>query len=176
MATKQVQIGEIQKKGLEAAVQLAQLSIENTQRVIEIQVAVAKSIFEDTVSNAKALGNAKDPQEAVQIRSRLAQTTAEKVFAGAKEIAEVATKAQNQIGKLVGDQFTTNGTEVFEAFTQFFSGLPLADQNALNAFQGGLDSTRAAVEQLSKASAEAFQAFTQAKIPATTAPKPRKSS
>mgnify|MGYP001019803867 CR=1 FL=1 len=39
MATKQEQqFNEIQKKNLEAAMRLAQLSIENSQRIMELQV------------------------------------------------------------------------------------------------------------------------------------------
>ncbi|MDR2092447.1 MAG: phasin family protein [Azoarcus sp.] len=168
MATKPEQINELQKKGLEAAVQLAQLSIENTQRVIEIQVAVAKSLFEDSVNNAKALGSIKDPQEAMQLRSRFAQNTAEKVFAGAREIAEVATKAQTQVSKLIGEQITASSAEVFGAIQNMFKGLPIGDQSTLDAIQGTLNTTRTAVEQLTRASSEAFQAFTQVQVPATT--------
>jgi phasin family protein len=168
MAAKPEQINELQKKSLEAAVQLAQLSIENTQRVIEIQVAVAKSLFEDSVTNAKALTSVKDPQEAVQLRTRFAQTTAEKVFAGAREIAEVATQAQAQVGKLVGEQLTAGSTEVLGVFQNLFKGLPIADQGTLDAIQTTLNTTRTAVEQLTRASSEAFQAFTQVQVPATT--------
>lgn len=168
MAAKTEQINELQKKSIEAAVQLAQLSIENTQRVIEIQVAVAKSLFEDSVNNAKALSGIKDPQEAVQLRTRFAQNTAEKVFAGAREIAEVATKAQSQVSKLVGEQFTSSSTEVLDAIQQLFKGLPMGDQSAMGAIQNTLNTTRTAVEQLARASTEAFQAFTQVQVPATT--------
>ncbi|MBS0553745.1 MAG: phasin family protein, partial [Proteobacteria bacterium] len=37
MAGKQEQMNELQKKNLEAAMRLAQLSIENSQRIMEIQ-------------------------------------------------------------------------------------------------------------------------------------------
>ena len=168
MAAKTEQTRELQKKSLDAAVQLAQLSIENTQRVIEIQVAVAKSLFEDSVNNAKALSGIKDPQEALQLRSRFAQNTAEKVFAGAREIAEVATKAQSEVGKLVGESLTAGSAEVLGAIQKLFTGLPIADQGTLNAIQSSLNTTRTAVEQMTKASSEAFQAFTQVKVPATT--------
>jgi phasin family protein len=168
MATKPEQVNELQKKSLEAAVQLAQLSIENTQRVIEVQVAVAKSLFEDSVNNAKALSGIKNPQEAVQLRTRFAQNSAEKVFAGAREIAEIAAKAQSQIGKFVGEQLTNSSAEVLETIQQMFQGLPIADQGTLNAIQNTLNTTRAAVEQLTRMSSETFQAFTQVQVPATT--------
>jgi len=167
MTARVEQINEVQKKSLEAAVQLAQLSIENTQRVIEVQVAVAKSLFEDSVNNAKTLSGVKDPQEAIQLRSRFAQNAAEKVFAGAREIAEIAAKAQSQIGKLVGEQLTSSSAEVLETIQQMFKGIPIADQGTMSAIQNTLDTTRSAVEQLTRASSEAFQAFTQVTVPPT---------
>ena len=168
MAAKPEQFNEVQKKSLEAAVQLAQLSIENTQRVIEVQVAVAKSLFEDSVNNAKALGGIKNPQEAVQLRTRFAQNSAEKVFAGAREITEIASQAQAQISKLVGEQITNSSTEVLGVIQKMFQGLPIADENTINAIQSTLNTTRTAVEQLTRASSEAFQAFSQTNVPATS--------
>ncbi|MCL2591044.1 MAG: phasin family protein [Betaproteobacteria bacterium] len=167
-AKPEQQFNEIQKKSLEAAVQLAQLSIENTQRVIEVQVAVAKSLFEDSVNNAKALSGIRNPQEAVQLRTRFAQNSAEKVFAGAREITEIATKAQAQISKLVGEQITSNSTEILGTIQQMFQGLPIADEGTISAIQNTLNTTRTAVDRLTRASSEAFQAFSQAKVSATT--------
>jgi len=168
MAAKPEQFNEVQKKSLEAAVQLAQLSIENTQRVIEVQVAVAKSLFEDSVNNAKALSGIRTPQEAVQLRTRFAQNSAEKVFAGAREITEIASQAQAQVSKLVGEQITNSSTEVLGAIQKMFQGLPIADESTMNAIQSTLNTTRTAVEQLTRASSEAMQAFSQAKVSATT--------
>jgi len=168
MTAKSEQLNEVQKKSLEAAVQLAQLSIENTQRVIEVQVAVAKSLFEDSVTNVKALSGIKNPQEAVQLRTRFAQNSAEKVFAGAREITEIASQAQAQISKLVGEQITNSSTEVLGAIQKMFQGLPIADESTLNAIQSTLNTTRNAVEQLTRASSEAMQVFSKAQVTATT--------
>lgn len=162
MATnKQDQFNELQKKNLEAAMRLAQLSIENSQRVMEIQVATAKSLFEEGVQNAKALSSIKDPKQAVELRTQYAQTTTEKMLSCAREIAEITTRTQAEVGKLVGEQLTTGSADVFEAMQKLFKGMPITDQNAMGAMQTAMDTTRAAFEQMTRASAEAFQAFTQ---------------
>ncbi len=62
MANKQEQFNELQKKNLEAAMRLAQLSIENSQRIMEIQVTAAKSLFEEGVHNAKAMSTSQGPE------------------------------------------------------------------------------------------------------------------
>jgi len=39
--------------------------------------------------------------------------------------------------------------------------MPIGDHNALGTIQGAMDTARAAYEQMTKASTEAFQAFTK---------------
>lgn len=160
-ANKQDQFNELQKKNLEAAMRLAQLSIENSQRVMEIQVATAKSLFEEGVQNAKALASIKDPKQAVELRTQYAQTTTEKMLSCAREIANITTRTQAEVGKLVGEQLSTGSHDVFESMQKMFQGMPITDQNALNAMQTAMDTTRSAFEQMARASTEAFQAFTQ---------------
>jgi phasin family protein len=159
MAGKQDQFNELQKKNLEAAMRLAQLSIENSQRIMEIQVTTAKSLFEEGVQNAKALSSVKDPKDLMDLRTQYAQSTTEKMLACAREIAEITTRAQAEVGKLVGEQLTTGGQDIFEAMQKMFKGMPITDHNALGAMQTAMDTTRAAFEQMTRASTEAFQAF-----------------
>ncbi|MBS0510543.1 MAG: phasin family protein [Proteobacteria bacterium] len=161
MAGKQEQMNELQKKNLEAAMRLAQLSIENSQRIMEIQVSTAKTLFEEGVQNAKALSAVKDPRDMMNLRTQFAQSTTEKMLACAREIAEITTRTQAEVGKLVGEQLTTGSHDVFEAMQKMFKGMPITDQNALGAMQSAMDTTRAAFEQMTRASTEAFQAFTQ---------------
>lgn len=161
MATKQDQFNELQKKNLEAAMRLAQMSIENSQRIMEIQVNTAKRLFEEGVENAKALSTVKDPKGMMELRAQYAQSTTEKMLACAREIAEISATTQAEFGKLVGEQLTSGSTDMFEAMQKLFKGMPIADQNALGAMQTAMDTTRAAFEQMTRASTEAFQAFTQ---------------
>ena len=163
MANKQEQqqLNEIQKKNLEAAMRLAQLSIENSQRIMELQVGTAKSLFEEGVANAKALSSVKDPAEAMNLRTAYAQSTTEKMLSCAREIAEITAKTQAEVGKMVSEQLTGGGADMFESIQKMFKGMPVGDHNALGTIQGAMDTARAAYEQMTKASTEAFQAFTK---------------
>ncbi|WEN42183.1 hypothetical protein CKCBHOJB_01768 [Thauera sp. GDN1] len=161
MASKQEQLNELQKKNLEAAMRLAQLSIENSQRIMEIQVNTAKRLFEEGVENAKALSATKDPKDMMDLRTHYAQSTTEQMLACARQIAEITASTQAEFGKLIGEQLSSGSTDIFEAMQKMFKGMPISDQNALGAMQTAMDTTRAAFEQMTRASTEAFQAFTQ---------------
>ena len=161
MAVKPEQFNEIQKKNLDAAMRLAQLSIENSQRLMELQVTTAKSLFEEGVNNAKAIAAAKDPQTAMELRTQFAQSSTEKMLACAREMAELTTRAQAEVGKLVSEQLSAGSQDVFEAMQKMFQGMPISDQNAKTAIQTAMDTTRNAFEQMTRASTEAFQMFNQ---------------
>ena len=155
------QLNEMHRKNLEAAMRLAQMSIENSQRIMEMQVSTAKSLFEEGVNNAKALGSARDPQAMVELRTQFAQNATEKMLACAREMAELTSQTQTEIGKLVGQQLTSGSQDVFEAMQKLFQGMPITDHNAMTAMQTAMDTTRTAFDQMTKASAEAFQLFNQ---------------
>ena len=159
MASKQDQMTELQKKNLEAAMRLAQMSIENSQRIMEIQVNAAKRLFEEGVENAKALSSVKDPKGMMELRANFAQQTTEQMLACARQIAEITAASQAEFGKLIRDQLSTGSSDMFEAMQKMFQGMPISDQNALGAMQTAMDTTRAAFEQMTRASTEAFQAF-----------------
>lgn len=161
MANKQEQLNELQKKNLEAAMRLAQMSIENSQRIMEIQVNTAKRLFEEGVENAKALSTAKDPKGVMALRANYAQATTEQMLACARQIAEITATTQAEFGRLVGEQLSSGSTDMFEAMQKMFKGMPISDQNAIGAMQTAMDTTRAAFEQMTRASTEAFQTFTQ---------------
>ena len=140
---------------------LTQMSLESSQRIMELQVSVAKSLFEEGVENAKALATVKDPKQAIELRTRYAQSTTEKMLACAREMAELTARTQSEVGKLVGEQLSTGGTDMFEAMQKMFTGTAITDQNAVTALQTAMDTTRSAFEQMARASTEAFQMFSQ---------------
>lgn len=161
MASSPDQFNEMQKKNFEAAMRLAQISIENSQRIVEMQVETAKSLFEEGVQNARVLSTVTDPQEAITLRTQYAQRTTEKMLSCVREMAEMANRTQSELGRLVGEQLSTGGQDVFEAMQKMFVGMPINDQNATTALQTAMDTTRAAFEQMTRASTEAFQMFTR---------------
>ena len=169
MANKVEQMNELQLKNIEAATRLAQMSIENSQRIMELQVQTGKALFEEGVENAKAMASTQDPQKILELRSQYAQATTERMLACAREIADVAARSQAEIGQMVSEQLSGGGQDMFEAFNKMFTGMPVTDQNAVQSIQNAMDTARAAFEQMTRASTDAFQTFSQ-----TTAAAPKK--
>lgn len=159
MPAKNDQFNELQKKNLDAAMRLTQLSMENSQRIVELQVETAKSLFEEGIQNAKALTEAKDPQQALNLRTQYTQVTTEKMLTAARRIAEITAETQAEFGRLVGQQLSTGSQDLAEAMQKMLAGMPVGAHQGGNALQQAMDTTRAAFEQITKASTDAFKMF-----------------
>lgn len=160
MATKPEQtVADLQKKNLSAAMKLAQLSIENSQRILQLQVDVAREIFDDGVNSAKAMAQVKSPQDAIEVRSRYAQEAAEKMFDCSRTIAEITADMQAEMSKLVSEQLNAGGQEFFDVVQQMLQDMPLNSCAAAEALQHTFETARTTLEQVSKASADAFVSF-----------------
>lgn len=161
-------VAAMQKKNLEAAMTLAQMSIESSQRILQLQVEAAKNLFEDGVSSAKALAAVATPQEAVDLRVRYAQQTAEKMLECSRGVAAITAELQAAMSKVMTSQLNQGGQEMMEALQSMMKGMPMNVNShaAAEAMQNTFDTARKALEQVAKASGEAFSAFTsQASTP-----------
>ena len=156
---QQEQFSEFQSKNMDAAMKLAQLSIENSQRIMELQINTARSLFEEGVANSKALAAASDPREAMALRTQFAQISTEKMLTCARQIAEITSNTQSEVGRMVTQQLSTGSKDMVEAFQKVFKGMPIADSGALGAMQTAMDTARAAFDQVTRASQEAFSTF-----------------
>lgn len=152
-------LAALQQKNLESAMRLAQLSIENSQRILQLQVGVARDIFDDGVASAKALASCESPPDAMALRSRYAQQAAEKMFACSRNIAGITAEMQAEMARLVSEQLDAGGREVFDSMQQMLAGMPLNSHAAAEAMQHTFDTARKTLEEVARASSEAFASF-----------------
>jgi len=159
MATKNEQFGEfgeLQRKNMEAAMKVAQLSIENSQRIMALQSDLAKELFEKSVANAKAQTSAKDPQQIIKLRTEYAQETAQRMIEAAKAIAEIGNASRAEFSRLLTDQLAGGKNDLMDAFQSFFKVLPGQNSNVLETMQQAMANANSAFEQIAQSSAAAF--------------------
>lgn len=156
MAAKPEQYSELHRKSMEAAMKLAQMSIENSQRIVALQVDAAKDLFQDSVANAKALAAAKDPQQAVALRTQYTQETAQKMMETARKMAEIGNTSRSEFSRLMTEQLAGGSKDMIDAFQSFFGSLPGQNSQVVETMQKAMATANSAFEQMAKASATAF--------------------
>lgn len=168
MAAKNDQFNELHRKNLEAAMRLAQLSIDNSQRIMALQTELAKDLFEKGVENARALTGAKDPGDLMNLRTRYAQDTTQRMMQTAQKIAEIGAEARGEFSRLLTEQLASGSHEMAEAFQAFFKSVPGGGGNAMDIFQKAMANANTAFDQISKASSVAFEGMNEMARKATT--------
>ncbi|GAB4181188.1 MAG: hypothetical protein OHK0026_11290 [Rhodocyclaceae bacterium] len=154
--------GDIQGRSLDAAMRLAQLSMENSKRIMALQAETARALFEASLESARALAAAKDPNAALELRTEYSRATTAKMMDAASQIARIAAETQSEFGRLIADQLAGGSKEMMEAMQRGFAFDPAAApaaENALGAFEQAIATAREAFEQLTRTSAETFASF-----------------
>ncbi|HTZ00584.1 MAG TPA: phasin family protein [Rhodocyclaceae bacterium] len=153
---KEQKFSEIHRKNLEAAMRLAQLSVENSQKIMALQNELAREILQESADSAKAQAEAADPQAMLTLRSRYAQETTQKMIAAAQKIAAVGNEARAEFSRLLTEQLAAGSQEMVDAFQSFFTTLPGQNTNVMENMQQAVATANRAFEQMAEASAAVF--------------------
>jgi phasin family protein len=163
MAIKTEQFSELHHKNMEAAMKLAQMSIENSQRIIALQVDAAKKLFKESAESAKALGSVKNPQDAVALRTQYTQDTAQMMMETARQIAEIGNASRTEFSRMMTEQLASGSKDMMETFQAFFGTLPGPNTNVMETMQKAMATANNAFEQIARASAAGFESAKPAK-------------
>jgi phasin family protein len=156
MSDKPEQLSQIHRKNMEAAMRLAQLSIDNSQRIMQLQTGLAKQLFDESVANAQALSSVQDPQQIITLRTQYAQETSKQMMAAAQQIAEIGNQARSEFSRLLTEQLASGSEELMESFQSFFKAVPGQNPNLMETLQQAMSTANGAFEQIAKASSAAF--------------------
>ncbi|PKO39335.1 MAG: granule-associated-like protein, partial [Betaproteobacteria bacterium HGW-Betaproteobacteria-6] len=105
MSINPEQFAAANKAAVDSLLSVANTALASAERIASLNLETARSVLEDSVSNAKALMGAKDPQEALSIQASLAQPSVEKAVAYSKSVYEISAETQEQLTKMVEAQF-----------------------------------------------------------------------
>jgi len=145
----------------------AGIALEGAERMLEVQLKAAKSAFADGVQQAKALADAKDPQEFAQLKNTLVQPSLEKATSYVKSVYDVAAATQSEINKLIEEQVSEYNKNVVTGLDKMVKSAPAGSEIAVAAVKSAISAVNSTYDNLSK-SAKQFAEMSQANIEAAT--------
>jgi phasin family protein len=143
------------KASLEAAISLANITLQSTERLIELQMKIAKEALDESIKNAKALSDVKNAQELLSLQSTVAQPNLEKAVAYSRSLYEVATETQTQISKVLEERMSKVNGELVAAVDKAVKTAPAGSETAVAAFKSAIAAANTAYDTLSKVAREA---------------------
>jgi len=150
------QITAANKSNVEAALSIAAAQFAAMEKLAGLQTATLKSIFEDSIANARALAGAKDVQEFVTLQQAFAQPAVEKAVSFSKSVYAITVEANSELSKFAE-------AKASELNQNFVSLLDKASKNA----PAGSDVGVAAVKSMLSAANSAYDTFSKAAKQAT---------
>ena len=138
---------------------LTNKAFESVEKLVDLNLTVAKTSIEESNAAAKQLLAAKDPQEFFSLASAQAQPTAEKAVAYGRHVASIASSAQAEFSKAAESQIAEANRKAVELFEEATKNAPAGSENIISIVKSAFGNVNAGYEQLTKTTKQAVEAI-----------------
>jgi phasin family protein len=150
-------IAAANKAGVETLISLANTQFAALQRLSALNFNVAKSAFEESVSYAKSLLGAKDPQEFASLSATAAQPAIEKAIAYSRSVYEIATQTQAEMKNFAEAQAGEFNKNIVGYLDKVSQNAPAGSDVVIAAVRSALAATNSAYDSISRATTQASE-------------------
>ncbi len=138
---------------------LTSKAFEGVEKLIDLNLTVAKTSLEESNATAKQLLAAKDPQEFFSLAAAQAQPNAEKAAAYARHVANIASSTQAEITKTAEAQMAETSRKVAALVDDVAKNAPAGSENMIAIVKSMIGNANAGYEQLAKTTKQAVEAI-----------------
>ena len=170
----QEQFAAASKANLETLFGLTNKAFEGVEKLVELNMQVAKAALGEATENAKAALSVKDVQELLALQASMLQPTAEKAAAYSRHLYDIATATSADFTKTAETQFADVQKSVMSAFDAASKNAPAGTENAVTLVKSAMTAANNAFESVQKAAKQAtdiaeanFSAVTSTALKAT---------
>jgi phasin family protein len=177
------QVLAAQKANVETLFGLTNKAFEGVEKLVELNLQVARAALEEAADNTRAALSAKDAQELLALQASLLQPSAEKAASYSRHLYEIAAATNAEVTKVAEEQFAEAQKKFAAAVDTAVKNAPAGSENAVALVKSAVAAANNAYESVSKAAKQAasvaeanFQAVTNTAVKASqaaTAPKKR---
>jgi len=136
---------------------LTSKAFESMERVVDLNLNVAKASLEDTSITAKQLLAAKDPQEFFSLTAAQAQPTTAKAIAYGRHLAGIATSAQAELARAAEEQIAETGRKVSALVDDVSKNAPAGSENVIAIVKSAIGNANAGYEQFTRTTKQAVE-------------------
>lgn len=155
MMTTPAQFAELQKSQIDALFALSHTMFDTTERLVDLNLAAAKAMMEESAEKAQAFMGVKDAQEFLALGGAMAQPTVEKFVSYGRNVYSIATDAGSDVTKIVETQIA-DGNKKFADLIEFAAkSAPAGSEPAVSMVKSALAAANTAYDTFSKATKQA---------------------
>jgi phasin family protein len=169
------------KSNVEVLFGLTNKAFEGVEKLVELNLQVARAAIGEAAANTKAALSAKDAQEFMALQAALLQPAAEKAAAYSRHLYDIAASTSAEVGKVAESTASEAQAKFMAVVDTAVKNAPAGSENAValvksavaaanNAFEGvqkavkqATDVAEANFQAISASATKATQAVTKAK-------------
>jgi phasin family protein len=136
---------------------LTNKAFESVEKIVDLNLNVAKTSLEESSATTKQLLAAKDPQEFLSLASAQAQPNAEKAVAYARHIASIASSTQAEFTKAAEEQIAETTRKVTALVDDVSKNAPAGSESVIAMMKSLIGNANAGYEQLTKTTKQAVE-------------------
>ena len=178
------QFAAANKANLETLFGLTNKAFEGVEKLVELNLQVAKAALGEAADNAKAIMAVKDAQELMALQAALLQPSAEKAAAYSRHVYDIATATGAEVTKAAEAQLADAQKKFMGAVDTAVKNAPAGSESAVSLVKSAITAANNAYESVHKAAKQAadmaeanFNAVPTTAVKATqAAPKSRRAA
>ncbi len=167
MSINPEQLAAANKATVDSLLSVANTALASAERIAALNLNTVRSALEDSVSGAKSVMAAKDPQEALKLQSSLAQPAVEKAVAYSRSVYEITSQTQQELAKMVEAQFGDFQKSMAGMVEMATKSAPAGSESAVAAIQNAIAAATSAFGNMNSV-AKQFAETAQANIASAT--------
>ena len=167
MSINPEQFAAANKATVDSLLSVANTALASAERIAALNLNTVRSALEDSVSGAKSVMAAKDPQEALKLQSSLTQPAVEKAVAYSRSVYEITSQTQQELAKMVEAQFGDFQKSMAGMVEMATKPAPAGAESAVAAIQNAIAAATSAFGNMNSV-AKQFAETAQANIASAT--------
>jgi phasin family protein len=168
------QLVAVQKANIETLFGLTEKAYAGIEKLVELNLQVAKTALSEASEHAQAAMSVKDAQELLALQQAMLQPAAEKAAAYARHLYDIASATNADLARIVEAQTSDSQKKMMALVDAQVKNAPAGTENVVALVKSAVAAANNAYETVHKASKQAadvmeanFQAMTTTAVKAT---------
>ena len=149
------QVVAAQKANVETLFGLTNKAFEGVEKLVELNLQVAKAALDEVADHTRAALSVKDAQELLALQASLLQPAAEKAASYSRHLYDIAASTQAEVTKVAEAQFAEAQKNFASTVDAAMKNAPAGSENAVALVKSALAAANNAYESVSKAAKQA---------------------
>jgi phasin family protein len=151
------QIVSVQKTNVETLFGLTNKAFEGVEKLIRLNLQVAKTAMTEAAANTEAALSVKDAQELLALQSSLLQPAAEKAAAYGRDVYEIAASTGAEVTRVAQATSAEAQAKFMSIVDTAVKNAPAGTENAVALVKSAVAAANNAIESVQKAAKQAAE-------------------